>query len=217
MHNQFTEEMLRQMYQRRGYQVMSLCGEVTADRQKVLELTFQAFGEAWRRLCAEEQPADVARQDEVLLECTRQLICRQTEEICPAEAEQAPCEACNAQTCPPDLPPLGELLEAEPQPMQQEPAPLPFAAEVADEAPLPQMPAAPVLQGFGDTAQPEEEALDLTDTSGSNVGWVLLVILLVLIIVGLLWAIWGVAQNILPLPKLDLGYQWFNTNVFPLF
>jgi hypothetical protein len=68
------------------------------------------------------------------------------------------------------------------------------------------------------TEEQEEAAeLDLTDTSGSNFGWGLLVLVLVVVILGLLWAIWGVAQTIFPLPQLDLGYQWFNANIYPLF
>ena len=219
--NQFTEEMLRQLYQRRGYQVMRLCGEVSADRQKTMELTFQAFGEAHRRLAVSQQPLTTEYQDQVLLECTRGVIAqampRAVEE--PLEQAELPADPTPAQEPPVEDAPLLDLLA-------EEPAPAPVAA---DELPAQELPVedVPVLEAeptmaekFNDmqAAQAEEPApLDLTDTSGSNFGWGLLVLVLVLVVLGLLWAIWGVAQTIFPLPQLDLGYQWFNTNVYPLF
>ncbi|MBP0963429.1 MAG: hypothetical protein J6Q99_03955 [Oscillospiraceae bacterium] len=215
--NQFTEEMLRQLYQRRGYQVMRLCGEVSADRQKTMELTFQAFGEANRRLAAAEQPLTTEYQDQVLLECTRSVIAQAMPQ--PAEeafvAQEQPVEEEPAQ----ELLPLEDLLAEEPDPIPQ-----PVEEEPAEELPVEEAPVledAPTMaEKYNDMPKEEQEEpapLDLTDTSGSNFGWGLLVLILVLVVLGLLWAIWGVAQTIFPLPQLDLGYQWFNSNVYPLF
>ena len=72
--NQFTEEMLRRLYQRRGYQVMRLCSEVSPNRQKAIDMTFQAFGEAGRSLSASEQAPTIEYQDQVLLDCTRRIV-----------------------------------------------------------------------------------------------------------------------------------------------
>lgn len=244
--NKFNDEMLRQMYQRRGYQVMHLCSEASNDRQKVMNLTFQAFGEAWRQLCTDPRAAEPSRQDEVLLECTNRLLRGTPTAHAAAEAAPQPAyqpapeldplfgrEEPTQQPRHAQEPSLDELFGAAPAFAQQELAfaqaepafapqepefvpPEPVFAPKAPE-PAPAQPA-PTVEGFGPQSQPEaDDALDLTDTSGSSVGWVLLVILLVLVILGLLWAIWGVAQGILPLPHLDLGYQWFNNNIYPLF
>ncbi len=218
----FTEEMLRQMYQRRGYQVMRLCGEVSADRQKTMELTFQAFGEAHRQLSAAEQPLTVAYQDEVLLNCTRRVIQSvlpdEQETIFQPEAEPLPASQPAAEE---------EPLPAEPEELPELPAmeDLPIMENLQPEEPPFDQPEEPaeqptttMVEKFNAMqSEAEAEPLDLTDTSGSSFGWGLLVCLLVLIILGLLWAIWGVAQNLFPLPQLDLGYQWFNANVYPLF
>ena len=72
--NQFTEDMLRRLYQRRGYQVMRLCSEVSPNRQKAIDMTFQAFGEAGRCLSASEQAPTIEYQDQVLLDCTRRIV-----------------------------------------------------------------------------------------------------------------------------------------------
>ena len=211
-HNQFTEEMLRQLYQRRGYQVMRLCSEVSADRQKTMELTFQAFGEAHRRLAVSEQPLTAEYQDQVLLECTRRIV---TEAMpLPEQPEVQPVEDVLQPVQPPEdpvptqeLPLLEDLLTEEPADQKS-----------ADQQELPVPEEAPTMVEKFNNMQAEEPApLDLTDTSGSSFGWGLLVLVLVLIVMALLWAIWGIAQNIFPIPQLDLGYQWFNTNVYPLF
>jgi len=212
--NHFTEEMLRQMYQRRGYQVMRLCSEAVNDRQQAMDMTFRAFGDAYCRLGSLPEELTVEEQDDILLECTRKVV--RTALNIPEEAEQ-PIAAVDLPAPEPEaeefLPPVLNLEEL--PIMDEEPS----AAE--PEAELPEEPAASnMIEKFNimqAEAPLEGEPLELTDTSGSNFGWSLLVILLVLIIVALLWAIWGVAQNIFPIPQLDLGYQWFNTNVYPLF
>lgn len=220
--NQFTEEMLRQLYQRRGYQVMRLCGEVSADRQKTMELTFQAFGEVNRRLAAAEQPLTTEYQDQVLLECTRSVMAQAMPQPAPEvfETRELPVEETPAQ----ELPPLEDLLAEESDPIPQPVEELPAEAEPAEELPAEELPVkeeAPTMaEKYNDMPKEEQEEpapLDLTDTSGSNFGWGLLVLILVLVVLGLLWAIWGVAQTIFPIPQLDLGYQWFNSNVYPLF
>ena len=214
--NEFTEEMLRQMYQRRGYQVMRLCGEVTEDRSKVMELTFQAFGEAHRQLSATEGTITTELQDAVLLECTRRIL----HSAMPAAEQpvtvQQPAEDYAEFEEPSPI--------AEEQPMEEIPQPEEDILPVFEEA-EPQEAAAPaeeaedsrtMVEKFNDMKL-EEEPVDLTDTSGSNFGWGLLVLVLILVVLALLWAIWGVAQTIFPIPQLDLGYQWFNANIYPLF
>lgn len=219
--NQFTEEMLRQMYQRRGYQVMRLCSDAVNDRQKAMDMTFQAFGDAYRRLGEQSEDITAEQQDDILLECTRKVV--RTVLNIPEEPVQS--------IILEDIPTLeleGEdfmpaQLDIDELPLAEE-APVPEVESEAEPEAEPQAEAEPeapsMIEKFNtmQTEAPIESApLELTDTSGSNVGWGLLILLLVLLIVALLWAIWGVAQNIFPLPQLDLGYQWFNANVYPFF
>ena len=212
--NKFTEEMLRQMYQRRGYQVMRLCNEAVNDRQQAMDMTFQAFGDAYRRLGSLSAELTAEEQDDILLECTRKVV--RTALNIPEEPTEPlpvvdnPAPIGEAEEI---LPPLLDLEEL-PIP-EEEPAPQEVEAPVPEEEEAPSM-----IEKFNamQTEAPlENDSLELTDTSGSNFGWSLLVLILVLVILALLWAIWGVAQNIFPIPQLDLGYQWFNTNVYPLF
>ena len=46
--------------------------------------------------------------------------------------------------------------------------------------------------------------------------WPLLVVL-ILVLIGLVWAIAGVCMTVGWLPKLDLGYSWFNEHLWPMF
>ncbi|MBQ9108448.1 MAG: hypothetical protein IJY02_00280 [Oscillospiraceae bacterium] len=212
--NQFTEEMLRQMYQRRGYQVMRLCSEAVNDRQKAMDMTFQAFGDAYRQLGGLPGELSAEEQDDILLECTRKVVRSALnipeEPAQPIVLEDMPSPMPEAEE---EIPPV---LNLEDLPILEEEPSLP-----EPEAALPEEPAAPSMIEKFNTMQAEapleDNSLELTDTSGSTFGWSLLVFILVLVILALLWAIWGVAQNIFPIPQLDLGYQWFNANVYPLF
>ncbi|MBR5558936.1 MAG: hypothetical protein IKU72_01670 [Oscillospiraceae bacterium] len=245
--HEFTEEMLRQMYQRRGYQVMRLCGEVTSDRQKVMELTFQAFGEAHRQLLSSNEPITAELQDSVLLECTRRIL-QKAMPVQEQPLEQPAAQPAEVMPEPEEVLPVEEALPvveevsleeeasevlAEEAPMEEPveaaaPAEEPVEESIEAAVPVQEPVVEPVVpaeenengrtmvEKFNDM-QGEEEPLDLTDTSGSNFGWTLLVFVLFIVVLALLWAIWGVAQTIFPIPQLDLGYQWFNANVYPLF
>ncbi len=212
--NQFTEEMLRQMYQRRGYQVMRLCSEAVNDRQKAMDMTFQAFGDAYRQLGSLPGELSAEEQDDILLECTRKVVRSALnipeEPVQPIVMEDMPSPMQKEEE------EISPVLNLEDLPIQEDEPSLP-----EPEAALPEEPAAPSMIEKFNTMQAEapleDSSLELTDTSGSTFGWSLLVFILVLVILALLWAIWGVAQNIFPIPQLDLGYQWFNTNVYPLF
>jgi hypothetical protein len=217
--NQFTEEMLRRLYQRRGYQVMRLCSEVSPNRQKAIDMTFQAFGEAGRCLSASEQAPTIEYQDQVLLDCTRRIVAAampQPEQPQPHGVfvpEEMPAEPAPAE----DFSSLEELSEEAPL-FEQEPVQQPSEEYCSEESTSEKSDTTTESYTNLSTEEQEEAAeLDLTDTSGSNFGWGLLVLVLVVVILGLLWAIWGVAQTIFPLPQLDLGYQWFNANIYPLF
>ena len=242
---EFTEEMFRELYQRRGYQVYRLCREASADRNQAMEMTFQTFADAHRQLSFSSRELTAEYQDDVLLECTRAALRRAAPAPQPVPAAPEVLqeeEAClPEELSPQDLPdPLPEAPAGEPcaEPVPEE---APEEAAEACAEPVPEEPAgeaAPVLElltpieptdepllPVEETPAPVEEALPEApaeeavpvQTSGIGLGWFLLVFFLVLLIFILLWAIWGVAQNIFPLPYYDLGYQWFNQNVYPLF
>lgn len=233
---EFTEEMFRAMYRRRGYQVYRLCREAAADRAQAMEMTFQTFTDAHRQLSFAAGELTVEYQDDVLLECTRGVLRRSAPSSLPAEEAPAAEEAPSPMAVPVPIPAVEEALPAEEElpaeetapaeeetPCEQEePALLELNApiEPTDE-PLLDLPEETVLpqqtpEAEEAAATPAEET-PAQENKGIGVGWFLLVLFLLVLIFTLLWAIWGIAQNIFALPYYDLGYQWFNQNVYPLF
>lgn len=59
--------------------------------------------------------------------------------------------------------------------------------------------------------------IDLGQTKGNAAGQAFLIALLTLICATLLWVVAGVAMTMKWIPAFNLGYEWFNQNVFQLF
>ena len=126
----------------------------------------------------------------------------------------------------------------EPAPAEEE---APVKEDVAEEAPAPQEEKAPAeevlkeeapaakedLQAAPEEEEEEDPPLDFVtdddfeeENGKKRGGWtVVLKILEVILILLLLWNIYGfVRSNVsLPFDLPDLGYQWFNENIYPLF
>ena len=63
----------------------------------------------------------------------------------------------------------------------------------------------------------KDDPLPEASPKRGGVGFVLLTALIVLLLIGLLWIAVGIMMNLGWLPAADLGYQWFDSHLFPLF
>jgi len=236
----FSEELFHQMYLRRGYQVYRLCLDAASDRQTAVDLMTRAFDAARQQLGTRPvQELTVDEQDNTLLQCTRQVLQQASPQAAPAAPAPAqPAAAVQAAPVQPAAP-------VQVVPPVQAAAPLPlYSAVQAEACGAPagtlqpdaedntfRMPGRTTggkeLNGFGTGTAPAPANDQFSGfvpqeshrpAKKAHRGLMaLLIVLLVILILVLLWAIWGFAQVIFGLPYLDLGYQWFNNNVFPIF
>lgn len=109
--------------------------------------------------------------------------------------------------------------------------PMPYEQPSARLAP----PSQPQRQSSGRVAPAPEPADKASRSSGRSIrdevfsesyrprkkkkrsGGALSIILLILVCLILLWVVGGVAMTMKWIPEYDLGYSWFNTNIFKLF
>ena len=96
------------------------------------------------------------------------------------------------------------------------------SADLVQERLRPQENPAPVIsEAASESVEAVEETEAVEDAEAppaSGYGWEIAVLLfLIVLVIILLWGVAGLGMQSGMIPRIDLGYTWFDRNVFPLF
>ena len=127
---------------------------------------------------------------EALFSCIAENVCRDVEES--AEPAQESCDLVQESA---------DLVQERVRPQE---TPAPVISEAASES----------VEAVEDT----EAVEDAEDAPSVGHRWEIAVLLfLIVLVIILLWGVAGLGMQSGVIPRIDLGYTWFDRNVFPLF
>ncbi len=227
------EEVFRQLFQQYGESIYSMLLSRCQDKQLAREMLRGIFAEvyevligdgtvdvtaAWLKSLAEEQLMRKrlipARAEQRLItetsQATRQQLGKEIERD-PAMRALA-FEVASAQVASFGAQPERQVSQPMP-PQQARPQPGPRSAALAQEAypPRRQQPQQPAAQKKRVPYAPQ------TGASKRNIGRIAILVGLSILIVFTLWLIVGLLMSAQIFPTADLGYQWFNANIWHVF